>query len=159
MFWVLKRTVSLRRFFWVPTTYVLVEKQENKSSLHTLNQSLVLALIFFILDTRKRVLWQTVKTQMKCCLNGIFIAHLVCSLSRVCTALKSTWIYRTLEKSLKIKLPWKVLEKHSKTLNSPWILPFTGVLNTVFGDLNQYKIAVSLFGAAYAAPNKGTTIL
>ena len=25
MFWVLKRTVSLRRFFWVPTTYVLVE--------------------------------------------------------------------------------------------------------------------------------------
>ena len=26
MFWVLKRTVSLRRFFWVPTTYVLVEK-------------------------------------------------------------------------------------------------------------------------------------
>ena len=26
MFWVLKRTVSLRRFFWVPTTYVLVYK-------------------------------------------------------------------------------------------------------------------------------------
>ena len=26
VFWVLKRTVSLRRFFWVPTTYVLVEK-------------------------------------------------------------------------------------------------------------------------------------
>ena len=25
----LKRTVSLRRFFWVPTTYVLVDKQEN----------------------------------------------------------------------------------------------------------------------------------
>ena len=25
VFWVLKRTVSLRRFFWVPTTYVLVE--------------------------------------------------------------------------------------------------------------------------------------
>ena len=24
MFWVLKRTVSLRRFFWVPTTYVLL---------------------------------------------------------------------------------------------------------------------------------------
>ena len=22
MFWVLKRTISLRRFFWVPTTYV-----------------------------------------------------------------------------------------------------------------------------------------
>ena len=26
VFWVLKRTVLLRRFFWVPTTYVLVEK-------------------------------------------------------------------------------------------------------------------------------------
>ena len=26
--WVLKRTVSSRRFFWVPTTYVLVEKKE-----------------------------------------------------------------------------------------------------------------------------------
>ena len=26
MFWVLKRIVSLRPFFWVPTTYVLVEK-------------------------------------------------------------------------------------------------------------------------------------
>ena len=25
MFWVLKRTVSSRRFFWVPTTYVLVQ--------------------------------------------------------------------------------------------------------------------------------------
>ena len=28
MFWVLKRTVSLRWFFWVPTTYVFVEKIE-----------------------------------------------------------------------------------------------------------------------------------
>ena len=28
MFWVLKKNVSLRRFFWVPTTYVLDEKQE-----------------------------------------------------------------------------------------------------------------------------------
>ena len=26
MFKVLKRTVSLRRFFWVPLTYVLIEK-------------------------------------------------------------------------------------------------------------------------------------
>ena len=25
VFWVLERTVSLRRFFWVPTTYVLDE--------------------------------------------------------------------------------------------------------------------------------------
>ena len=28
-----------------------------------------------------------------------------------------------------------------------------------YGDLNQYKIVVPLFGAAYAAPNIGTTIL
>ena len=27
------------------------------------------------------------------------------------------------------------------------------------GDLNQFKIVVPLFGAANAAPNKGTTIL
>ena len=26
VFWVLKRTVSLRRFFWVPAAYVLDEK-------------------------------------------------------------------------------------------------------------------------------------
>ena len=26
MFGVLKRTVSMRRLFWVPTTYVLIEK-------------------------------------------------------------------------------------------------------------------------------------
>ena len=80
--------------------------------------------------------------------------------------LKSTWIYMTVLKTpWKLNLPWKVLEKHSKALKSSWILPFTGVFNTVFGDLNQYKIVVSLFGAAYvfgaayAAPNKGTTIL
>ena len=54
-----------------------------------------------------------------------------------------------LEKSLKIKF----------ALKSPCILPFTGGFNTVFGDLNQYKIVVPLFGAAYAAPNKGNTIL
>ena len=28
-----------------------------------------------------------------------------------------------------------------------------------FGDLNQYKIVVPLFGAAFAAPNKDTKIL
>ena len=27
-----------------------------------------------------------------------------------------------------------------------------------FGDINQYKSVVPLFGAAYAAPNKSTTI-
>ena len=80
--------------------------------------------------------------------------------NRVSTSLKSTLIYRTVLKSpWKLNLPWKVLEKHLKTLKSPWILPFTGGFNTVFGDLNHNKIVVPLFGAAYAAPNKGTTIL
>ena len=31
--------------------------------------------------------------------------------------------------------------------------------NIDFWDLNQHKIVVPLFGAAYAAPNAGTTIL
>ena len=44
-------------------------------------------------------------------------------------------------------------------MKSPRILPFTGGFNTVFGDLNQFKIVVHLFGAAYAVPNKDTTIL
>ena len=65
------------------------------------------------------------------------------NLYRVRTGLKITWIYRTVLKSpWKLNLPWKVVEKHSKALKSPWILPFTGVFNTVFGDLNQYKIVV-----------------
>ena len=55
-------------------------------------------------------------------------------------------------------MPWKVLDT-LKNLESPWILPFTGGFITVFGDLNHNKIVVPLFGAAYAAPNKGTTIL
>ena len=37
-------------------------------------------------------------------------------------------------------MPWKVLEKHSKALKSPWILHFTGGFNSVFGNLNQYKM-------------------
>ena len=59
-----------------------------------------------------------------------------------------------LEKALKIKFALeKYLKKHSKALKSPWILSFTGGFNSVFGDLNQYKIVVP------AAPNKGTIIL
>ena len=58
----------------------------------------------------------------------------------------------------KFNLPWKVLENHSKALKSPWILLFSVGLSTVDRDLNQYKIVVPLFGAANAAPNKGTTI-
>ena len=64
-----------------------------------------------------------------------------------------------LEKSLKItftlKSTWKTHRGLEKSLN----LPFTGGFNSVFGDLNQYKIVVPLFGAAYAVPNKGLPIL
>ena len=55
-------------------------------------------------------------------------------------------IHDCLEKSLKIKFAlkstWKTLKGLEKSLN----LPFTGGFNTVFGDLNQYKIVVPLFG-------------
>ena len=61
-------------------------------------------------------------------------------------------------KVLKIKYALKSSRKTLKVQKSPWILPFTGGFNTVFGDLKQYKILVPLFGAAYSAPNKGTTI-
>ena len=65
-----------------------------------------------------------------------------------------------LEKSLKIKSALKSkLENHLKALKSPRILLFSMGLSTVDSDLNQCKIAVPLFGAAYAAPNKGTPIL
>ena len=43
-------------------------------------------------------------------------------------------------------------------LKSTGILLFSVGLNTVDRDLNQYNIAVPLFGVANAAPNKGTTI-
>ena len=58
-----------------------------------------------------------------------------------------------------LKSIWKTLKGLEKSLN------FTIYRrnHTVFGDLNQYKIVVLLFGAAYAiympAPNKGPTIL
>ena len=45
--------------------------------------------------------------------------------------------------------PWKVLEFYHLQEDS----------TLFFGDINKYKIVVPLFGAAYAAPNKGTTIL
>ena len=81
-------------------------------------------------------------------------------LNRVCTGLKSTWIKRAFLKSpWKLNLPWKVLENHSEALKSPWILLFSVGLSTVDGELNQCIIVVPLFGAVYAAPNIGTTIL
>ena len=61
-----------------------------------------------------------------------------------------------------LKVLEKILEKYLKTLKGLekfLNLPFTGGFNTVFGDLNQYKIVVPLFGAAYAAPNNDTTVL
>ena len=61
-------------------------------------------------------------------------------------------------KQTNLNLPWKVLENHSKALKSPWIHLLSVELNTVDRDLNQYTIVVPLFGAANAAPNKGTTI-
>ena len=64
-----------------------------------------------------------------------------------------------LEKSLKIKSSLKSavkpLESLEKSLNSTI---FVG-LSTLDRELNQYKIVVPLFGAAYAAPNIDTTIL
>ena len=60
-----------------------------------------------------------------------------------------------LEKSLKIKFALK------STLNTLQVLEIYHLQedSTMFGDLNQYKSVVPLFGAAHAAPNKSTTIL
>ena len=54
-----------------------------------------------------------------------------------------------------LKSTGKSLKSLEKSLNST-IFFRTG---TEDRDLNQYKIVVPLFGAAYAAPNIGTTIL
>ena len=63
---------------------------------------------------------------------------------------------KVLENQICLEKYWKNIDKgFEKSLN----FTFAGGFNTVFGDLNQYKTVVSLFGAAYAAPNKGTTIL
>ena len=58
-----------------------------------------------------------------------------------------------LEKSLKIKSDMKSTGKSLKGLEKSLILLFPVGLSTVDGVLNQYKIVVPLFGAAYAAPN------
>ena len=63
-----------------------------------------------------------------------------------------------LEKSLKIEFTLKSTGKSLKGIKSPWILLFSVEFNTVDRDLNEYKIVVPLFGAAFAAPNKATTI-
>ena len=64
-----------------------------------------------------------------------------------------------LEKSLKnnsaLKSNGKSLTGLEKSLN----FTIYKRIQQCFEDLNQYQIVVPLFGAAYAAPNKGTTIL
>ena len=58
-----------------------------------------------------------------------------------------------LELSLKIKSALKRTGKSLKRLEKSLV-----GLSTVNRNLNQYKIVVPLFGPAYAAPNKDTTI-
>ena len=69
-------------------------------------------------------------------------------------------------------MPGKVLENHTKALKIKTIIIIIIIIllfekslissifcrNTVDRDLNQNKTVVPLFGAANAAPNKGTTI-
>ena len=64
-----------------------------------------------------------------------------------------------LEKSLKIKSALKSTGKSLKSLEKSLNSTISVRLSTVERDRNQYKIVVPLFGAAYAAPNIGTTIL
>ena len=64
-----------------------------------------------------------------------------------------------LEKSLKIKSALKSTGKSLKSLEKSLNFTISIGLSTVDRDLNQYKIVVPLFGAAYTAPNIGTTIL
>ena len=63
-----------------------------------------------------------------------------------------------LEKSLKIKSALKSTGKSLKSLEKSLNSTISVGLSTVDRELIQYKIEVSLFGAANAAPNKGTTI-
>ena len=61
-----------------------------------------------------------------------------------------------LVKCLKIQSALKSTGKSLKGLENS--LSFT-IFCRILGDLNQYKIVVPLFGAAFSAPNKGTAIL
>ena len=63
-----------------------------------------------------------------------------------------------LEKTLKIKYALKSTGKSPKCLEESLNSSIFVGLNTVDRPLNQYRVAVPLFGAANAAPNKGTTI-
>ena len=63
-----------------------------------------------------------------------------------------------LEKSSKMKSALKSTGKSLKSLEKSLNYTFSVGLSRDI-DLNHYKIVVPLFGAAFAAPNKGTTIL
>ena len=68
-------------------------------------------------------------------------------------------IQNCLEKSLKIKFALKSTGKILKGLEKSLNFTIYRRVQHCFRDLNLYKIVVPLFGAAYAAPNKGTLIL
>ena len=57
-----------------------------------------------------------------------------------------------LEKSLNIKFALKSTWKTLKSLEKSLYFTIYRRIQQCFGDLNQYKIVVPLFGAAYAAP-------
>ena len=63
------------------------------------------------------------------------------------------------EKYLKIKSALKSTGKSLKGLEKSLNSNIYVGLNSVDRELNKYKIAVPLFGAACAAPNKGSAIL
>ena len=69
MFWVIKRTISSRRFFWVPTTYALLEKYE----------------IYLSLDMRFPTMWyvQPAKAQTSLHIRAVWsepllVASIIC---------------------------------------------------------------------------------
>ena len=64
-----------------------------------------------------------------------------------------------LEKSLKIKSALKSTRKSLKSLEKSLNSTIFCRTSTVDRGLNQYNIVVPIFGAAYAATNKDTTIL
>ena len=64
-----------------------------------------------------------------------------------------------LEKSLNIKSASKSTGKSLKSLEKSLNSIFFMDCSTVDRELNHYNIVVPIFGAVYAAPNKGTTIL
>ena len=64
-----------------------------------------------------------------------------------------------LEKSLKIEYVLKSTGKSLKSLEKSLNSTIFCRISTFDRDLNQYKIVLPLFGAAYAAPNKGAMIL